>query len=318
MPYVAQVAVGRRAALQIFGDDYDTPDGTGVRDYIHVCDLADGHVAALSRLFDGAASMTVNLGTGQGHSVMEVIDAFARVSGRPVPFVVAPRRPGDVAACYADPTRAGQLAGLAGPSRPAAHVPGQLALAADESTGIRHTPTLSRHEHGAPSGRSVVSLSSKRSRDTMSDISVQPVIIAGGSGTRLWPLSRATFPKQFLVLQRQAQPVPAGGTEAGRAGRRAASASRRPVWWATRSIVSWPPISLPRCQRRCAPRPPSLLEPTGRNTAPAMTLAALFALQDGQDPVLVVTPADQRVGDDAAYIADLETSRAGGGRATRW
>jgi UDP-glucose 4-epimerase len=109
MPYVAQVAVGRRAALQVFGNDYDTPDGTGVRDYIHVCDLAEGHVAALSRLFDGAASMTVNLGTGRGHSVMEVIDTFAKASGRPVPFVVAPRRPGDVAACYADATRAGQL-----------------------------------------------------------------------------------------------------------------------------------------------------------------------------------------------------------------
>jgi UDP-glucose 4-epimerase len=109
MPYVAQVAVGRRPALQVFGNDYDTPDGTGVRDYIHVCDLADGHVAALSRLFDGAASMTVNLGTGRGHSVMEVINTFAAASGRPVPFVVAPRRPGDVAACYADPTLAGQL-----------------------------------------------------------------------------------------------------------------------------------------------------------------------------------------------------------------
>ncbi|MEO7852188.1 MAG: UDP-glucose 4-epimerase GalE [Rubrivivax sp.] len=111
MPYVAQVAVGRRSALQVFGNDYDTPDGTGVRDYIHVCDLADGHVAALSRLFDGAASLTVNLGTGRGHSVMEVIDTFAKASGRQVPFVVAPRRPGDVAACYADPTLAGQLLG---------------------------------------------------------------------------------------------------------------------------------------------------------------------------------------------------------------
>ncbi len=109
MPYVAQVAVGRRAALQVFGNDYDTPDGTGVRDYIHVCDLAEGHVAALTRLFDGAASMTVNLGTGRGHSVMEVIDTFAKASGRPVPFVVSPRRSGDVAACYADPTRAAQL-----------------------------------------------------------------------------------------------------------------------------------------------------------------------------------------------------------------
>ncbi len=111
MPYVAQVAVGRRPHLQVFGDDYDTLDGTGVRDYIHVCDLADGHVAALSYLFDAQASITVNLGTGRGHSVLEVVDAYARASGRKIPYVVAPRRSGDVAACYADPTLAGRLLG---------------------------------------------------------------------------------------------------------------------------------------------------------------------------------------------------------------
>ena len=109
MPYVAQVAVGRRDKLQVYGDDYDTPDGTGVRDYIHVSDLADGHVAALRYLFNAASSITVNLGTGQGYSVLEVVNAFAKASGRPVPYVVVPRRPGDVAACYADPSRAAQL-----------------------------------------------------------------------------------------------------------------------------------------------------------------------------------------------------------------
>ena len=111
MPYVAQVAVGRLARLQVFGDDYDTADGTGVRDYIHVCDLAEGHVAALRHLFDGGRSLTVNLGTGRGYSVLEVVRAYARASGREIPFDVVPRRPGDVAACYADPTLAAQLLG---------------------------------------------------------------------------------------------------------------------------------------------------------------------------------------------------------------
>ena len=111
MPYVAQVAVGRRARLQVYGDDYATPDGTGVRDYIHVCDLADGHAAALRRLFDVPGSFTVNLGTGRGYSVLEVVAAFARASGHNVPYEVVPRRPGDVAACYADPTRAREWLG---------------------------------------------------------------------------------------------------------------------------------------------------------------------------------------------------------------
>jgi UDP-glucose 4-epimerase len=109
MPYVAQVAVGRRALLSVFGNDYNTPDGTGVRDYIHVCDLADGHVAALRRLFEHPGSLTVNLGTGCGYSVLEVVAAYVKASGREIPYEVLPRRPGDVAACYADPALAAGL-----------------------------------------------------------------------------------------------------------------------------------------------------------------------------------------------------------------
>jgi UDP-glucose 4-epimerase len=111
MPYVAQVAVGRRPHLEVFGDDYPTPDGTGVRDYIHVVDLAEGHVAALRRLFDAPGSFTVNLGTGRGASVLEVVRAYEAASGRPVPYRVVARRPGDVAACWADPTLAHRLLG---------------------------------------------------------------------------------------------------------------------------------------------------------------------------------------------------------------
>lgn len=111
MPYVAQVAVGKRAHLNVFGNDYDTPDGTGVRDYIHVCDLAEGHVAALRYLDDQQRSLIVNLGTGQGYSVVEVAQAYERASGKSVPLVYAPRRTGDVAACYADPALAETLMG---------------------------------------------------------------------------------------------------------------------------------------------------------------------------------------------------------------
>ncbi len=107
MPFVAQVAVGRREKLSVFGDDYDTPDGTGVRDYIHVEDLAAGHVAALDRISTAEQPMSVwNLGTGQGVSVLEVVRAFERASGRDIPFEIAPRRTGDIAASYADPTLA--------------------------------------------------------------------------------------------------------------------------------------------------------------------------------------------------------------------
>ena len=111
MPYVAQVAVGKRPFLQVFGGDYDTPDGTGVRDYIHVMDLADGHVAALRHLLERASSLTVNLGTGQGYSVLDVIKAFEQASGKAVPHQIVARRPGDVAACYADPSLARELLG---------------------------------------------------------------------------------------------------------------------------------------------------------------------------------------------------------------
>lgn len=111
MPYVAQVAVGKRAHLNVFGNDYDTPDGTGVRDYIHVCDLAEGHVAALRYLDEQQQSLTVNLGTGQGYSVVDVAKAYERASGQTIPLVYAPRRAGDVAACYADPTLAQTLMG---------------------------------------------------------------------------------------------------------------------------------------------------------------------------------------------------------------
>ena len=111
MPYITQVAVGQRAQLQVFGSDYPTPDGTGVRDYIHVCDLAEGHVAALKALLERGNSVTVNLGTGQGYSVLEVVKAFEAASGRPVPYQLVARRPGDVAQCYADPSQAAALLG---------------------------------------------------------------------------------------------------------------------------------------------------------------------------------------------------------------
>ena len=111
MPYVAQVAVGRRDKLSVFGNDYPTPDGTGVRDYIHVTDLAEGHVAALRRLLDQPGSLTVNLGTGQGYSVLDLVRAYEAASGRSVPYEIVPRRPGDVAACWADPALARELLG---------------------------------------------------------------------------------------------------------------------------------------------------------------------------------------------------------------
>jgi len=111
MPYVAQVAVGRRAELQVFGNDYETPDGTGVRDYIHVVDLAEGHVAALRYLLAGGESLTVNLGTGQGYSVLDLVRDYEAASGRPIPYRIAPRRAGDAAACWADPALAREKLG---------------------------------------------------------------------------------------------------------------------------------------------------------------------------------------------------------------
>ena len=107
LPFVAQVAVGRRPEVRIFGDDYETPDGTGVRDYIHVADLAEAHVAAVDwTMAPGRGAEAFNIGLGQGTSVREIVAAFAQAAGRPIPHVVAPRRPGDVAVCYADARKA--------------------------------------------------------------------------------------------------------------------------------------------------------------------------------------------------------------------
>lgn len=106
MPYISQVAVGRREFLSVWGNDYPTPDGTGVRDYIHVVDLARGHVAALEKLRGVEGVVTYNLGTGRGHSVLEVVRAFEQASGRTIPYRIAARRPGDIPTCYADPRKA--------------------------------------------------------------------------------------------------------------------------------------------------------------------------------------------------------------------
>lgn len=111
MPYVAQVAVGKRERLRVFGDDYDTPDGTGVRDFIHVMDLAEGHLAALNALPENGGLITTNLGTGRGYSVLEMIRAFAEASGREIPYSVIERRPGDVGVCYSDPSKAKAVLG---------------------------------------------------------------------------------------------------------------------------------------------------------------------------------------------------------------
>ncbi|MBR5137215.1 MAG: UDP-glucose 4-epimerase GalE [Clostridia bacterium] len=111
MPFISQVAVGRRTHLSIFGNDYNTPDGTGVRDYIHVVDLARGHVASLPYCASHKGSVEINLGTGTGYSVKEMAEAFARVNDIPVPYQYAPRRPGDIDACYADPVKAKELLG---------------------------------------------------------------------------------------------------------------------------------------------------------------------------------------------------------------
>jgi UDP-glucose 4-epimerase len=111
LPFVAQVAIGRRDFLNIWGNDYPTPDGTGVRDYIHVVDLAHGHLKALERLQAHAECTCINLGTGVGYSVLDMVWAFEKASGKSVPFKVAPRRPGDVAECYADPGQALVLLG---------------------------------------------------------------------------------------------------------------------------------------------------------------------------------------------------------------
>jgi len=111
LPYVAQVAVGRLPQLQVFGDDYDTPDGTGVRDYIHVVDLAIGHVKALESLIDIQGCQPINIGTGNGTSVLEIVNSFKDISGRDIPYAIVPRRAGDIGTVYADATLANTLLG---------------------------------------------------------------------------------------------------------------------------------------------------------------------------------------------------------------
>lgn len=106
LPYIAQVAVGKLSCLGVFGDDYDTPDGTGVRDYIHVVDLAKGHVKALKKIEDKSGVSIYNLGTGNGYSVLQVVKAFEKACGKTIPYVIKPRRPGDIATCYADASKA--------------------------------------------------------------------------------------------------------------------------------------------------------------------------------------------------------------------
>jgi UDP-glucose 4-epimerase len=111
MPYLSRVAAGELPHVNVFGNDYPTIDGTGVRDYIHVADLASGHLAALARLAQVPGFDVINLGTGQGYSVLQMIDAFAAASGRPVPYRIVPRRAGDIATCYAAPDKAARLLG---------------------------------------------------------------------------------------------------------------------------------------------------------------------------------------------------------------
>ncbi len=111
MPYISQVAVGRRDHLNVFGNDYDTPDGTGVRDYIHVVDLAKGHVAAISYVCNHTGTEAFNLGTGTGYSVLDMVKAFEKVNDVPVPYEITARRPGDLATCYADPAKSKEQLG---------------------------------------------------------------------------------------------------------------------------------------------------------------------------------------------------------------
>ncbi|MDL5376340.1 UDP-glucose 4-epimerase GalE [Exiguobacterium mexicanum] len=111
MPYITQVAVGRLNELSVFGDDYDTPDGTGVRDYIHVVDLAEGHLKALDYVMDHTGAEAFNLGTGTGYSVLDLVHAFEAESGKAVPYKVTPRRPGDIAMCFADPSKSKRVLG---------------------------------------------------------------------------------------------------------------------------------------------------------------------------------------------------------------
>jgi len=111
MPYITQVAVGKLDHLTVFGNDYDTPDGTGIRDYIHVVDLAKGHVSALARIREDCGVEIYNLGTGKGYSVLDIVHAFEEATGVQVPYEIGPRRPGDIAVCYSDPSKANRVLG---------------------------------------------------------------------------------------------------------------------------------------------------------------------------------------------------------------
>ncbi len=111
MPFISQVAVGKREKLGVFGDDYDTPDGTGVRDYIHVVDLAIGHVKAIDYILTNPGLDIINLGTGKGYSVLEMVKAFGKACGKEIPYEIKPRRAGDIAMCYADPAKAWKVLG---------------------------------------------------------------------------------------------------------------------------------------------------------------------------------------------------------------
>jgi len=111
-PYITQVAVGKREYLGVFGNDYNTHDGTGVRDFIHVVDLARGHVLAVNKLAENPGLIIVNLGTGTGYSVLDMVKAFEKVCGKPIPYKIMPRRPGDIDECYADPTKAYEVLGF--------------------------------------------------------------------------------------------------------------------------------------------------------------------------------------------------------------
>ena len=111
VPYIAQVAVGKLEKLGVFGDDYDTPDGTGVRDYIHVVDLAKGHVKAIDYIFSNPGLDVINLGTGVGYSVLDMVKAFGKACGKEIPYEIKPRRAGDIAMCYADPAKAAKVLG---------------------------------------------------------------------------------------------------------------------------------------------------------------------------------------------------------------
>ena len=131
-PYIAQVAVGKLKELSVFGNDYPTPDGTGVRDYIHVVDLSRGHLKALEKLRTNPGLVTYNLGTGRGYSVLEAVAAFSKACGKPIPYKIVDRRPGDVASCYADPSLAQRELGWQADKRPDGDVRRHLALASQQ------------------------------------------------------------------------------------------------------------------------------------------------------------------------------------------